>query len=911
MKRISKKKKTYFGHDLDEEQKLYEKEEDFFSAETVYSILEKTPHPLRLDDILRRADVTRRSKKEILALLHELITEGKVVHQRGGVYSVSSSLGHIQGRLAVQRSGAAFVIVNKEKFPQVKEDIYIPEHSLNDAWNGDIVEVALLPRSQRAGSTKVQEILNKRREGKVIEIIERTHKILTVRLEDDAARQQQKHFKHLAEHGYLASPTDSRFNFNVLIPLTEDFLQQLAGMTADENFRLKRGDLLQVEIQERLPSRMDTPLWLALPQKFLGGQNCVSVQESITKASNNISTEFPDDVLKEAENIAFAEGFLKPEQEQQNYKIPLEQQDTDLRNVCLVTIDGADSRDFDDAVYVKKNAQGYMLLVAIADVSRYVTPYSKLDKEAKHRGNSYYFPSSVEPMLPEALSNGLCSLRPDEDHRIIFAKILFNAKGQVKGTEFGQGIMRSKARLTYDAVQEFYDTGKAKDGGISTPMSEEIETMLLSAKELAEILIKKRHKAGSLHLEIPEQQCIIENDTMTALGVRPHFFAHELIEAFMVSANEAVAEFLTQKNAPCLYRIHPAPAPERLKNLCTVFAQTSLAEILPAETPDKIGENVWLGQILDRLDTAKKMAEQLEAKQAKDTEHSEQDTELAGGAKLSERAERSERAARSEKDEQIFAIAKNSYLAHRMILRAMMQARYSPYLDIHFGLASKCYCHFTSPIRRYADLMVHRSLKAQLGLMEKKHAVFKPEYLESIADICNDQERIAQIAEREVFLRLSCLMLEKSIGKTFPAIISGLSNFGVFAELQGNMAEGMIRMEKLGDDYFVYDEEKQILYGERTGVTYRLGDEITVQIDFVDVTRLEIDLILLDVTPRKPRGTKGKSALFRDLHKKGTRHAGKTSRKSDIKKSDKERQNRNTKHRSKERRISHRARRGK
>lgn len=899
MKKLSKKHKSYFGHDLDEDAPLYTKEEDLFSIETIFSILEKTPHPLRLDDILRRADVTRRSKKEVLALLHELVKEGKAVRQQGGTYCVSASLGHIQGKLAVQRSGAAFVIVNKEKFPQVKEDIFIPEYSLGGAWNGDIVEVALLPRSQRAGKTKIQELPGKRREGKVIEIIERTHKFLTVRLEDDATRQQQKHFKHLAEHGYLAKPTDSRFNFNVLIPLTEDFLQQLAEIT--ENFRLKKGNLLQVEIQNQLPSRMDTPLWLALPKKFLGGQNCVSVQESITKASNNIPTEFPDDVLREAENIAIAEGFLKPEREQQSYKIPLEQNDTDLRDLCLVTIDGADSRDFDDAVYVEKNAQGYMLLAAIADVSRYVTPYSKLDKEAKQRGNSYYFPSSVEPMLPEALSNGLCSLRPDEDHRIIFAKIFFNAKGQVKATDFGQGIMRSRARLTYDAVQELYDTGKAQDDGISTPMTEEIETMLLNAKELAEILIKKRQKAGSLHLEIPEQQCIIENDTMTALGVRPHFFAHELIEAFMVSANEAVAEFLTKKNAPCLYRIHPAPAPERLKNLCTVFAQTSLAEILPAETPDKIGENAWLGQILARLDTAKKMAEQLEAKQETAT------SQQAGQAEHTEHTKHTER---SEKDEQISAIAKNSYLAHRMILRAMMQARYSPYLDIHFGLASKCYCHFTSPIRRYADLMVHRSLKAQLGLMEKKHAVFKPEYLEQIADICNDQERNAQTAEREVFLRLSCLMLEKSIGKTFSAIISGLSNFGVFAELQDNMAEGMIRMEKLGDDYFVYDEERQILYGERTGATYRLGDEITVQIDFVDITRLEIDLILVGVTPRKT--TKGKSVLFRDLHKKASSHyAGKNSRKKAVKQSDNEKRVRNTKHMSKERQTSHRARRGK
>lgn len=903
MKKISKKQKTYFGHSLEEDEMLSKKDDDF-TRENIYSILEKTPHPLRLDDILRRANVTRRSKKEVLSLLHELVKEGKVIHQRGGTYCVSTSLGHIQGKLAVQRSGAAFVLVNKEKFPQVKEDIYIPEHSLNDAWNGDIVEVALLPRPQRAKGIHPQSLMGsigKRREGKVVEIIERTHKVLTVCIDEEAARQQQKHFKHLATQGYLAKPTDSRFNFTVLIPLTEDFLQQLT----EKGCTLKQGDLAEVEIQNRLPSRMRTPLWLALPKKFLGGQHSVSVQETITKTSNNIPTEFPDDVLKEAENIAIAEGFLKPEQEQKNYRISLEQNDTDLRSLCLVTIDGSDSRDFDDAIYVEKTAQGYLLLVAIADVSRYVTPYSKLDKEAKHRGNSYYFPSSVEPMLPEALSNGLCSLRPDEDHRIIFAKILFNAKGQVKATDFGQGIMRSKARLTYDVVQEFYDTGKAQNDGISTPMSQEMETMLLNAKELAEILIKKRYKAGSLHLEIPEQQCIIENNTMIALGVRPHFFAHELIEAFMVSANEAVAEFLYKKNAPCLYRIHPAPAPERLKNLCTVFAQTSLAEILPAETPEKIGEHVWLGQILAGLETAKKMAEQLEAKQKTDNKHDPEKAEHCDHTELAEKTEF------SEKNEHIISIAKNSYLAHRMILRAMMQARYSPYLDIHFGLASKCYCHFTSPIRRYADLMVHRSLKAQLGIMEKKHTIFTPEYLEQIADICNDQERTAQSAEREVFLRLSCLMLEKSIGKTFPAIISGLSNFGVFAELQENMAEGMIRMEKLGDDYFVYDEERQILYGERTGITYRLGDELTVQIDFVDVTRLEIDLILMGVTPRRTNRAKGKSALFRDLHRKTVRPAGKSSRKGDSKKTTTEKRSKNTKHMGKERQTNHRARRGK
>lgn len=835
MKKESKKKKTYFGKEpeetlhIEKKEKKKKQEQEVFSEDLIYAILEKTPHPLRLDDILRRADVTRRSKREVLAILHDLVQRGKVVHQKGGSYSVSSSLKHIIGKVAIQRSGAAFVCPQKiEGQENLKEDIYIAEQNLDDAWNGDIVEVLLLPEPR----SNARGISSKKREGKIVKILERTHSLLTVRLEQDATRQQDKYIKHLAEHAYLTKPTDNRFNFNVLVPLIDEFLQELAET---ENASLSAGDLVQVQILERLPSRLDRPLWLGIPQKYLGGQNNVSVQEAITKTSNNIPTEFPDDVLAEAYNMAVAEGFLLNDKEQQKLHLPLEPKDIDLRDLCLVTIDGSDSKDFDDAIYVEKNDDTYTLLVAIADVSRYVLPYSRLDKEAKSRGNSYYFPNSVEPMLPEALSNGLCSLRPNEDHRIMFSEIEFNTKGQVKSTRFGQGIMRSKARLTYDVVQELYDTGHAINDPFAFAVTKDVEKMLWDAKELAEILIAKRQKAGSLHLEIPEQRCIIKNDMVVKLGTRPHFFAHELIEAFMVSANEAVAEFLHHKNAPCLYRTHPAPAPERLQSLSDMFASTALAEIIPASDPKKIGENKWLSEILSSLEKAKLLAEQ---------------------------------------DEDLAPIAKNSYLAHRMILRSMMQARYSPILDIHFGLASQCYCHFTSPIRRYADLMVHRSLKAQLGIMDKKHKIFHEDVLEDIANKCNEQERVAQSAEREVFRRLSCLLLEKEIGKTYTATISGLSNFGIFAEMHENMAEGMIRMEKLGNDYFIYDEDQQILYGQRTGIEYRLGDEVTVSLENVDITRLEIDLSLVGVTPRRPRKKDfGKNSF--DKHKTDKRKTNK------------------------------------
>lgn len=925
MKKNSKKNKIYFGQDQNTTKKSTKKnkhnnddtQQNSFSKQGIYAILKNTSHPMRLDDILRRLDVSRRSKKEVLFLLQELIDENKIIRQRGASYSLCTSLSHITGRLAIQRSGAGFVIVdtpikntaiqNTEKVTthtnqinktlnnhtSQQKDIYIPQHALNGAWNGDKVQVLLLPSAKPHFTRDTQK--NSKQEGRITQILERAQTKFTACIENEAPKPLYRFFKHSenkVECAFIARPTDSRFPFRILLPLptTEEFdawreeektssqpIQENIHTTDLNPYTLKQGDLVILQIEDAtqishpshntdttpsksasntptIMSALNTDLFRGKVIKKLGSADKVSVQEEITKHNHAIPTYFPDSVSLEAKEIAQKHGFFYTAQDEEDFKEPhlhkdaknreakhsgniktsLEAHEVDLRNLNLVTIDGADSKDFDDAIFVEKQDDSWRLVVAIADVSRYVFPFSEIDKEAKARANSYYFPSSVEPMIPPILSNGLCSLRPHEDHKIMFADMLFNHEGSPIKSSFGHGVMRSKARLTYEQVQDVYDKThksivsqtknsiepKNAKNAFSTEnnsIPSFLEDMLVCAKELAQILIQKRHKQGSLHLEIPEPKCVTKDNEIVRLSTRPHLFAHELIEAFMVNANEAVAEFLHSKNAPCLYRIHPAPAPERLQSLNLSLQSTSIAEYLPSLSPEQMGAKFWLSAILDNKERAEKKT--LPNKQNNSEKNETQDN--------------------------------SSYLAHQLILRSMMQARYSPYLEEHFGLASSCYCHFTSPIRRYSDLMVHRSLKQTLGIIDKETSklyakTLSEDALLSCADTCNGQERVAQNAEREIFRRLACILLENEVNKEFEATISGVTPFGLFAQMHENMAEGMIRMENLIADYFIYEEESQCLFGQRTKKIYRLGDPIRVVLKSVDLSRLEINLCLAE-----------------------------------------------------------------
>lgn len=745
-------------------------------------VLAAAPHPLRLDDILRLAGIPRRQKREALAELHRSADNGVLLRLRGGSWVTADSLKTMIGTLAMQRSGAAFVtpLPNARRNRRAPSaDVYVDPEALGGAWNGDEVEVILLPARRGADP-----------EGRVIRIVRRGQAELTARVTHPPRRSRRFESGPDGEDASdpadrsplraLARPVDPRFAFDVLADVSD--LPDLP----------EKGELIRVSVGDPLPSSPDHPLREGIALKSWGREDDVAVQEMLTKLNHLIPLAFPDDVTAEAEAVARLAPGASDDGERDRSR--------DIRNLPLVTIDGEDARDFDDAVHVEETENGWRLVVAIADVSFYVRPRSRLDREARERGNSYYFPSSVEPMLPEALSNGACSLRPGEDRRVLTADMTFDAAGAPRDAVFYAAVMRSRARLTYRQVQAALD-GPEKAGSQENDPADipaDVRTMLSAAGRLATLLIERRRRRGGLDFDLPEAEFLIENGRVQDARPRTRLFSHRLVEAFMVAANEAVATFLTRKKAPFLYRVHPEPGPEKLDSLTRALRAADLPLPLPRR---EAGRNArWLPGLLEAA---------------------------AGTGQAS--------------------------LVHRLALRSMMQARYTPDPEGHFGLASACYCHFTSPIRRYADLVTHRALRHALGL-ETHGPLPVGHRLLAVAEICNSRERAAQEAEREICRRLGCLLLENRTGEEFRGVISGVTRFGLFVELGKMPLEGMIRVESLGRDYYEYDENRQELRGRMTGEAWRLGEIMDVRVAEVNTGRLEITLLPAGSDPGAAEG---------------------------------------------------------
>ena len=695
-------------------------------------LLREVHKPLKLDDFLRVLNLPRREKKNLEAYLHELMEAGRAFRLGGGGYTLSSALKRITGILTMQRSGVGFVKAD----PPARGEVFIGRSHLGNAWHGDRVAVAVFPGRH-----------GKNQDGCVIEVLERTVRELPVRVVRD-----------LRDGTVLCEAMDAR------IPAM--FLTDVSSLEKP----LARNAVLRVRVGEV----KGPELWTAMVLSILGDENDESVQEELTKASHAIPRAFPPNVLKEA--AAFprdpdADSFVDRK---------------DLSRLPFVTIDGETARDFDDAIYVEQRAKGFILYVAIADVAHYVRPGSALDAEALERGNSYYFPRSVEPMLPEALSNGLCSLNPDVPRLVMVAEIGFSAKGVPSKEVFYPARIVSSARLTYDQVRDGLILGEEKARKtLGSNLS-----MLEQALALAHILADARKERGSLDFDLPEAECVFDADgCLVNLVPRENHFAHKLIEEFMVAANEAVARFLSDRDVPLLYRVHPAPDPDKLHNLHLVLsAQGLLPQSLQSRRDSPPPSPRKLQGILSSV---------------KDTPH--------------------------------------EYLVSRVALRAMMQAGYTQDLEGHFGLASDCYCHFTSPIRRYADLIVHRSLKSALDSPDKARLPGR-KALASIADHINATERTAMNAEREIYRRMGALFMSGHVGDVYDGVISGLTEFGIFVEIGTTMTEGMVRLMDIGDDYYIYYPDRHELRGERTGKTYRLGQTVSVTVTDVSMARLEINL---------------------------------------------------------------------
>jgi ribonuclease R len=460
--------------------------------------------------------------------------------------------------------------------------------------------------------------------------------------------------------------------------------------------------------------------------------------------AHGLPDAFPDAALRDAEA---ARGVSPSGRE-------------DLRALPLVTIDGDDARDFDDAVFAEPDGAGWRIVVAIADVAHYVRPGEALDREAWARGNSVYFPDRVVPMLPEALSNGWCSLKPNEDRGCLFVEIRLDAEGRKRHHRFGRGILRSAARLTYEQVQAAHD-GLGPDP--APPYA--IQHLYGAFRALA----RAREARGTLDLDLPERRVLLDEDgRVQAVVPRARLDSHRLIEEFMIAANVAAAEELERHNAPCLYRIHDRPSDAKLESLRQLLATFDLS--LP---PAGLLKARHFSALLERM---------------------------------------------RDRPEQ--------RLIHEAVLRAQSQAAYSPDNIGHFGLALPRYVHFTSPIRRYADLVVHRALIAALHLGKDGLTPAEAARLPETAEHISDTERRAAAAERDAVDRFLAAYLESRIGAKFAARISGVARFGLFVSLEDTGASGLVPLGFLPDDRWVHDETRQRLCGARSRLEYRLGQAV-------------------------------------------------------------------------------------
>ncbi|MBU0744830.1 MAG: ribonuclease R, partial [Gammaproteobacteria bacterium] len=499
--------------------------------------------------------------------------------------------------------------------------------------------------------------------------------------------------------------------------------------------------------------------------KILGKALAPGLEVEIAINAHGLPHVWPDDVLQESE--AFLSIKTKSLKDKRN----------DLRDLPFVTIDGSDAKDFDDAVYCKPQEKGgWVLYVAIADVSQYVNFDTALDKEALNRGNSVYFPRYVVPMLPEVLSNDLCSLKPHLDRLVMVCEMQISSVGKITSHKFYEGIINSHARFTYDEVFELLEA-KGKEPHILLPQLRDLYDLYSS-------LLKQRKARGALDFSRVEAQ-IVFDDKNKIDTIKPvqHHYVHGLIEECMLAANVCASEFLLRGKIPALYRVHEGPNPERLASLRTFLGSLSL-ELKGGDKPESIHYADLLKKIIGR---------------------------------------------------------KDEHLVQTVLLRSLRQAIYTSDNIGHFGLAYEAYVHFTSPIRRYPDLINHRSIKHLLHGGKPTNYCYTKQMVQGFGNHCSLTERRADDASRDVIMWLKCEFMRDKIGKTFTGIISGVVSFGVFVELKDIFVEGLVHITSLKNDYYKFDPIHQRLVGKRSGTIYRLGDTIKVLVSKVDISEREID----------------------------------------------------------------------
>jgi len=752
------------------------------SREFITELLTKARRPMSHPQLSTELGLA--SDEQIEALrrrLRAMERDGQLVHTRRGGYGLADKMDLLAGRVTGHRDGYGFLSPDDGS-----EDLYLHNRQMRKLFDGDRAMVRVSGLDHRG-----------RREASVIEVLEHNTKQLVGRYVDDNGV------------GYLI-PENNR--------ISQDLVIAEEDRNGAENGQYVQAEIIQQPSKGRPRGRIT---------EVLGEHLAPGMEIEVAIRSYDIPNTWPDGVEAEAERY----GAQVSEADKQHR--------VDIRHLPLVTIDGEDARDFDDAVYCEpKKGGGWRLFVAIADVSHYVKPGTALDAEGRNRGNSVYFPQQVVPMLPEALSNGLCSLNPQVDRLAMVCEMTVSAKGKLSGYQFFEAVIKSHARLTYTQVGALLDAPESAAGQELARQYPDLVGHLFELYQLYQGLRGARDDRGAIDFETTETRIMFGKDRkIDQIVPVVRNDAHKLIEECMLCANVATARFLEKLKLPALYRVHQGPKEKKLENLRAFLGELGL-NLPGGEKPTPEDYQRLLQQIGDRPDAS---------------------------------------------------------VIQTMMLRSLSQAVYTPTNEGHFGLAYAAYAHFTSPIRRYPDLLVHRAIrsvireKGEAGLFSKVKSLFgkngkapvirvdgAPSLSASrsypydmaamleLGEHCSQTERRADEATRDVNAWLKCEYMRDHIGDEFVGVISAVTGFGLFVELKDIHTEGLVHVTALQGDYYHFDVAKQRLTGERTRVTYRLGDELRVKVVRVDLDERKIDFELIETlgSSRKRSGKKSPKKEF-------------------------------------------------
>ena len=750
------------SHDPFQEREAEKYENPIPSREFILAHLDKREKPASREELAQELDISGEEQIEALRRrLRAMERDGQLVFTRRQCYALPERLDLLKGKVIGHRDGFGFLRIEGSK-----DDLYLSAEQMKMCMHGDMI-LAQAMGADRKG----------RREARVVRVVEPRNAQIVGRYFTDSGV------------GFVV-PDDSRLSFDILIP-------------AEELMGARMGFVVVVELTQR-PTRRSKAVGKVV--EVLGDNMGTSMAVDMALRTHDIPHEWPEALEKQIAHLSEE----VPEEAKQGR--------VDLRDLPLVTIDGEDARDFDDAVFCeRKRGGGWRLWVAIADVSYYVRPGTPLDDEAVNRGTSVYFPSQVVPMLPEVLSNGLCSLNPEVDRLCMVCEMTISSTGKLTGYKHYEAVMNSFARLTYNKVWNILQGHQE--------LREQYQPLVKDLEELHRMYLaleKAREQRGGISFETEEAKFVFNADRrIERVEQVSRNDAHKLIEECMILANISAARFVEKAKEPALFRIHDKPTTEAITSFRTVLAELGL-ELPGGNKPEPRDYAELLESISDRPD-----AEMLQT----------------------------------------------------MLLRSMKQAIYDPENRGHFGLALQSYAHFTSPIRRYPDLSLHRAIKYLLA-QEQGHKGnttetggyhYSMEEMLQLGQHCSMAERRADEATRDVADWLKCDFMLDQVGNVFKGVIASVTGFGFFVRLDELFIDGLVHVSSLDNDYYRYDQVGQRLTGESSGQTYRLGDRVEVKVEAVNMDERKIDFSLIS-SERAPRNV-GKTA--RDNAKKGS--AGKTS----------------------------------